>query len=94
MTQGRLDGPARFGVLGVSMGAAIAYACAAAHPERVTSVVILSEVGPFDGRERLRADSKADNAFWWLVARDDLLSRSRFQCVPEHGVDRLNHSGG
>jgi pimeloyl-ACP methyl ester carboxylesterase len=30
-------GIARFGVLGVSMGVAFAYACAAAHPERVTS---------------------------------------------------------
>jgi pimeloyl-ACP methyl ester carboxylesterase len=59
----------RFGVLGVSMGAAFAYACAAAHPERVTSVVILSGMGPVDGHERLRVDSKADNAFWWLARR-------------------------
>jgi len=59
----------RFGVLGVSMGAAFAYACAAAHPERVTSVVILSGMGPVDVHERLRVGSKADNAFWRLARR-------------------------
>jgi pimeloyl-ACP methyl ester carboxylesterase len=51
------------------MGAAFAYACAAAHPERVTSVVILSGMGPVEGHEPLRADSKADAAFWWLGRR-------------------------
>jgi pimeloyl-ACP methyl ester carboxylesterase len=59
----------RFGVLGVSMGAGFAYACAAAHPERVTSVVILSGMGPVDSHERLQVDSKADNTFWWLARR-------------------------
>ena len=53
----------------MSMGAAFAYACAAAHPERVTSVVILSGRGPVDVHERLRVGSKADNAFWRLARR-------------------------
>jgi pimeloyl-ACP methyl ester carboxylesterase len=59
----------RFGVLGVSMGAAFAYACAAAHPDWVTSVVILSGMAPVDIHERLRVGSKADNAFWRLARR-------------------------
>jgi len=59
----------RFGVLGVSMGAAFAYACAAAHPDRVTSVVILSGMGPVPGHERLRVGSTVDSAFWQLARR-------------------------
>ena len=53
----------------MSMGAAFAYACAAAHPERVTSVVILSGMGPVNGHERFRVGSKADSAFWHLARR-------------------------
>jgi pimeloyl-ACP methyl ester carboxylesterase len=56
-------------VIGVSMGAAYAHACAAAHPKRVTSVVILSGMGPVNGHERLRAGNKADSAFWLLARR-------------------------
>jgi pimeloyl-ACP methyl ester carboxylesterase len=59
----------RFGVIGVSMGAAFAYACAAAHPERVTSVVILSGMGPVNGHKRIRVGNKADSAFWQLARR-------------------------
>ena len=62
-------GIGQFGVLGVSMGAAFAYACAAAHPERVTSVVILSGMGPVNRHERFRVGSKTDSAFWQLARR-------------------------
>jgi pimeloyl-ACP methyl ester carboxylesterase len=62
-------GVTQFGVIGVSMGAAFAYACATAHPERVTSVVILSGMGPVHDHERLRAGSRADNTFWQLARR-------------------------
>lgn len=53
----------------MSIGAAFAYACAAAVPERVTSVVILSGMGPVNGHERFRVGSKADSAFWLLARR-------------------------
>jgi hypothetical protein len=41
---------------------------AATNHSTLTSIGrVPSGMGPVDGHERLRADSKADNAFWWLV---------------------------
>jgi pimeloyl-ACP methyl ester carboxylesterase len=59
----------RFGVVGISMGSAFALACAAQLSERVTSVTILSGMGPLAENERLRVKNKGDNGFWWLARR-------------------------
>ena len=59
----------RFGVVGVSMGAGFALACAALLPERVSSVLILSGMGPLKPNEQPRVTSPGDATYWWMARR-------------------------
>ncbi len=53
----------RFGVLGVSGGTPTAVAAAAALPDRVSSLTVVSGVGPVDGPEALRGMNPANRVF-------------------------------
>jgi pimeloyl-ACP methyl ester carboxylesterase len=65
----------RFAVLGVSGGTPTAVATAAALPDRVSSLVVVSGVGPVDGPGALQGMNPANKAFLRLARRVPWLAK-------------------